>query len=153
MDDFLEKLLEILKKLNIKPVVYGSVGVSVYFGNFKEFEDIDFLVEDKYLNSDWETLKNFLESKGFILTDEKEHEFKLGGRKVGFASSGILFRDKIVDNYSQLVKFKNTDALTLTPADFLKAYKFSLKDGYRIHMRNKKDKEIIERLEAYLKTV
>jgi len=40
---------------------------------------------------------------------------------------------------------------TLTPDGFLKAYKFSVKDGYRVKTRGKKDTDIIEKLEIYIK--
>lgn len=151
MDDFLSKILEILKKLNIKPLIYGSFGVSAYLGNFKDFEDVDILVEDELVNDRWEEFKKLFESKGFNLVNEKEHEFKFDGKKFGFASKNILIRDKIINDYSELVQYKNKDAFTLTPEGFLKAYKFSIKDGYRINTRGKKDQDIIEKLENYIK--
>lgn len=145
MDEFLAKILEILKELNIKPVIYGSFGVATYLGNFKNFEDIDILIEDEFVNNRWEEFRKLFESKGFSLTNEKEHEFELNDKKVGFASKNILIRDKIINDFSELIQYKNTDAFTLTPEDFLKAYKFSAKDGYRINTRGKKDEEVIEK--------
>lgn len=150
MEDFLSQILGIIKNLNIKPVVYGSFGVSNYLDDFKKFEDLDILIEDEYVNTKWEEFKKLFKSNGFNLIDEKEHEFELGGNKVGFASKDILIRDKIINDYSELIKYKNLDAFTLTPEDFLKAYKFSIKDGYRINQRGKKDKDIIEKSEEYL---
>ena len=151
MDEFLSKILEILKELNIKPVVYGSFGVATYLGNFKDFEDIDILIEDEFINDKWVEFRKFFELNDFVLTDEKEHEFKFEGKKVGFASKNILIRDKIINDYSELVHYKNEDAFTLKPEDFLKAYKYSIKDGYRINTRGKKDNSIIEKLEIYIK--
>lgn len=151
MDEFLFKILEILKKLNTKPVIYGSFGVATYLGDFKDFEDVDLLIEDEFLNNKWEEFRKLFESNGFNLINKKEHEFEFEGKKVGFASRDILIRDKIINDYSELIQYKNTDAFTLTPGDFLKAYKFSVKDGYRIKTRGKKDKDIIERLEIYVK--
>jgi hypothetical protein len=151
MDEFLNKILETLKGLNIKPIIYGSFGVASYLGDFKPFEDIDILVEDEFINDKWIEFRKFFESNSFNLINEKEHEFELDGKKVGFASRNILIRDKIINDFSELVKYKNKDALTLTPEDFLKAYKFSVKDGYRIDTRGKKDKDIIEKLEIYTK--
>jgi hypothetical protein len=151
MDEFLSKILEILKGLNIKPVIYGSFGVSIYLGDFKDFKDVDILIEDEFINDRWEEFRKLFESKGFNLINEKEHEFELNGKKVGFASKNILIRDKIINDFSELVQYKNGVALTLTPEDFLKAYKFSVKDGYRINTRGKKDGDIIEKLEDYIK--
>lgn len=151
MDEFLSKILETLKELNIKPIIYGSFGVASYLGDFKDFEDIDILVNDEFVNDRWEEFKKLFESNDFKLISEKEHEFKLDDKKVGFASRNILIRDNIISDYSELIKYKNESALTLSPKDFLKAYKFSLKDGYRIETRQKKDAEIIQGLENYLK--
>ncbi|MFA6076467.1 MAG: hypothetical protein WC735_00095 [Candidatus Paceibacterota bacterium] len=151
MDEFLAKILETLGELNVKPVIYGSFGVAVYLGNFKNFEDIDVLIEDEFVSNRWKEFRKLLESKGFNLINEKEHEFEFNGKKVGFASKNILIRDKIINDYSELVQYKNTNALTLMPEGFLKAYKFSVKDGYRINTRGKKDQDIIEKLEIYIK--
>ncbi|MCC7160441.1 hypothetical protein IT399_01840 [Candidatus Nomurabacteria bacterium] len=151
MDKFLSKILEILKELDIKPVVYGSFGVATYLGDFKDFADIDLLIEDEFMNNRWKEFRKLFESKGFNLVNEKEHEFEFDDRKVGFASKNILIRDKIINDFSELIQYKNENAFTLTSEDFLKAYKFSVKDGYRINTREKKDKDIIDRLEVYIK--
>lgn len=151
MDEFLFKILKILKELDIKPVVYGSFGVATYLGNFKDFEDIDILIEDEFINDKWVEFRKFFELNDFVLIDEEEHEFEFEGKKVGFASKNILIKDKIINDYSELVHYKNEDAFTLKPEDFLKAYKYSIKDGYRINTRGKKDQSIIEKLEIYIK--
>lgn len=150
MDEFLSKILAMLKKLDIKPVIYGSCGVATYLGNFKKFEDVDILIDDEFLNDRWDEFKKFLKSNDFNLINEKERKFMLNNKKVGFASKNILLRDGIVDNFSQLIRFKNNDAFTLTPDGFLKAYKFSAMDGYRINKRGKKDQDIIKKLETYI---
>jgi hypothetical protein len=151
MDEFLAKILEILKELNIKPIIYGSFGASAYLGNFKDFEDIDILIEDEFINEKWEEFIKLFESKSFNLINEKEHEFEFESKKVGFASKDILIRDEIINNYLELVQYKNTNAFTLTPGGFLKAYQFSMKDGYRIKTREKKDEDVIEKLKIYVK--
>jgi len=118
---------------------------------FKKFEDIDILIEDAFINDRWEEFKKIFETHGFKLVDEREHEFEIEGKKVGFASKNILIRDKIINDYRELVQYKNEVAFTLKPEDFLKAYRFSIKDGYRINTRGKKDDSIIEKLEIYIK--
>lgn len=151
MDEFLAKILEILKELKIKPIIYGSFGVATYLDNFKDFGDIDILIEDEFVNDKWIEFRKLFEIKGFNLINEKEHEFEFEGKKVGFASKNILIRDKIINDYRELIQYKNKDAFTLTPKDFLKAYRFSIKDGYRIKTRGKKDRDIIKKLETYIK--
>lgn len=127
------------------------LGVANYLGNFKDFEDIDLLIEDEFVNNKWEEFRKLFESRGFNLVSEKEHEFEFDGKKVGFASRNILIKDKIINDFSELVQYKNKDVFTLTPEGFLKAYQFSVKDGYRIDTRGKKDQDIIEKLRIYIK--
>lgn len=150
MEKTLLKIIEILKKLSVKPVVYGSLGVSFYLGNFKKFGDIDLLIDDQFLDNDWEKFNLFLLSYGFVLIDEKEHEYLFDNLKIGFAKKSILIKDKIIKDYTDLVKYKDFDAYTLQPKHFLAAYRFSLKDGYRINYRMKKDQEVIDKLLKYI---
>lgn len=150
MEKALFKIIEILKQLDIKPVVYGSFGVACYLGNFKKFGDIDLLIDDQFIGNDWEKFNLFLLSHGFVLIDEKEHEYLFNDLKIGFAKKSILIKDKIVNDYIDLVKYKNLDAYTLQPKHFLAAYRFSLKDGYRVNCRMKKDQEVIDKLLEYI---
>lgn len=151
MEKILLEIIEILKKLNIKPVVYGSFGLSFYLGNFKKFGDLDLLVEDRFIEDDWYKFKALLELNGFVLTNEAEHEFIYKDIKIGFAKKGILIKDNIIKSYSDLVNYKNGEAYTLTPEHFLGAYKFSQQDGYRITRRAKKDQEAIDKISEYIK--
>lgn len=146
MEIFLSNILKTLKKLDIKPIIYGSFGASLYLGNFKEFGDIDILIEDNYIFDDWTEFRQIFESDGFILIDEKEHEFMFEDKKVGFAAKSILIRDRIINDYKELVQYKRMKASTLTVAGFIRAYEFSINDGYRINTRNKKDRDIIMKL-------
>jgi len=152
MEEFLLQIIKVLKGKNITPVIYGSFGVSNYLGNFKIFEDIDILIDDDFVKNKWPEFKKLMEMNGFILIDVKEYEFEFGSKKVGFASKDILIRDQIINDYSELVKYKDTNAYTLTPKSFLRAYQFSLRDGYRIDTRGKKDQDVIDRLKAYIKS-
>lgn len=152
MPEFLSQIIKILRRKNITPVIYGSFGAANYLGDFKNFEDIDILIDDEFINDKWpEFLKN-MELNNFLLIDEREHEFEFDSKKVGFASKDILIRDQIINDYSELVKYKDTNAYTLTPKSFLRAYQFSLQDGYRIDTRGKKDQDVIDRLKSYIKS-
>jgi hypothetical protein len=138
----------ILQKYTIDPILYGSLGVSVYLGNFKQFNDIDLLIEDKWLENQWEDLKEIMNENGFYITDEKEHEFENEDKvKVAFAKYSILIKDKICQPKDAiLVEKEGTEIRTLTVKDFLKAYQFSVKDGYRTESRGQRDQEIIDKL-------
>ncbi|PIZ98743.1 MAG: hypothetical protein COX77_03555 [Candidatus Komeilibacteria bacterium CG_4_10_14_0_2_um_filter_37_10] len=151
METILLKIIKILKKLNIKPVIYGSFGVSYYLGNFKQFGDLDLLVEDKFIDNDWEEFNTFLSSHNFVLINRREHEFLLDNFKIGFAKKSIFVKDGIIKDYTDLVKYGKVDAYTLRPEHFLAAYRFSLKDGYRVTNRFKRDQEIINKITEYIK--
>ena len=151
MEKTLLKIIKILKQLAIKPVIYGSFGVSYYLGDFKKFGDIDLLVEDRFIDNDWEEFNKLLLSYNFVLIDEREHEFLFDNLKIGFAKKSILIKDGIIKDYTELVKYGKMDAYTLKPEHFLAAYRFSLKDGYRLSNRLKKDQEIIDKIIEYMK--
>lgn len=152
MQEFLLQIIRALESLDITPIVYGSFGAANYLGDFKVFDDIDILIDAIFMEDKWLKFKELMESKGFVLVNEREHEFEFNDRKVGFASKDILIRDNIINDYSELVKYKDTNAYTLTSKSFLRAYQFSLQDGYRITTRGKKDQDVIDRLKAYIKS-
>lgn len=147
------KVETFLKPHGISSVLYGSVGVGVYLGDFKEFGDLDILVQDKWLDENWVVFRDLLESEGFALVDEKEHEFEDKNKhKVNFAKHGILTRDEVADPTKDFVTtiFHGVEVYTLTPEAFLKTYEFSVKDGYRKQSRGKKDAVVIDKLKNYL---
>lgn len=65
-----------LKKHGVSPILYGSLGVSVYLGKFKDFDDIDLLIDDQWFNDKWSDLLRIMTQNGFELIDLKEHEFR-----------------------------------------------------------------------------
>jgi len=93
-----------------------------------------------------------MELNGYDLTDEKEHEFENKKQvKVAFANQSILIKDDICDPKDALnIRKDGYEIKTLTANDFLKAYQFSVKDGYRIKSRGKRDQEIIDKLTKFL---
>jgi hypothetical protein len=148
-------IIEALRKHGIDPILYGSLGVSLYLGKFKDFSDIDLLVRPNWLETDWDKLQHVLSDIGFILVDAREHEFKNDtGVSVAFAKDTVLVRDKIVTSLDETViaTIGTHTVRTLTPAQFRQAYRFSEKDGYRKHSRGKKDAVILRLLDDYLDT-
>jgi len=155
--EYLLKTLELvafLRTHNIDPLVYGSLGASLYLGNFKEFDDIDLLVDSKYVKSDWNKLIKIMGLAGYTMIDESEHEFKNdNGVVVAFADIEILRRDGIIKNDSRAfasIPVGGTFIRTLPATGFIKAYEFSQKDGYRLNVRGKKDRDVILRLQSYV---
>lgn len=148
IDDY-HKINKFLLENKIYSILYGSLGVSVYLGNFKEFDDIDLLIEDIYLDNKWSDFVKIMGSNGFKLIDNREHEFANElNLKVAFAKKSILSKDKICDPQKDIQIF-NYDGIiikTLTKQAFINAYAFSSKDGYRKEKRGKNDLDIVNRL-------
>ncbi len=144
-----QKVNTFLLKNNINSILYGSLGVSVYLGNFKEFSDIDLLVDENFLKSDWLKLVKIMEDNGFKLVNESEHEFCDQKITVAFAPKIILIRDKICNPETDIqIHYQNgVKVITLNKESFIKAYLFSSKDGYRKNKRGKKDLNIVKKLQ------
>lgn len=148
--------LRYLELEGVDPILYGSQGVSLYIGPFKQFGDLDLLVNHKWVDEDWRLLITKMERLGFSLNDEHEHEFvNQDGAVVAFANSSILVSDKVTDSVINAIQMHDVDGTqvrTLKPDIFLKAYEFSVQDGYRKTVRNKKDSVVIKLLSDYLKS-
>ncbi len=148
-----KNLSETLGVYNIHPILYGSVGASIYLGSFKQFNDLDLLIEDQWLANKWDKFKSIMLKEGFYVFDEKEHEFENHQNlRVAFAAHSVLIRDKIANLTTDIVSVNSQgfDVHTLTPKGFLKAYEFSVKDGYRAKQRGKKDAETVKLLKDHL---
>ena len=140
----------------VDTVLYGSLGVSVYLGNFKEFGDADLLVAPEWMGDDWGDLQEIMTSIGFRLVDEKEHEFRgADDESVAFAPLSIFDRDGIEFDPTHDIVDIDVDGATIktfSPALFRRAYEYSVKDGYRSEERGKKDQLIIDLLDNYMTT-
>ncbi len=146
-------IISFLQSHKIDPILYGSIGVSLYLGKFKTFNDIDFLIEKSWLHERWPELMELMKEKDYILINEREHEFKNSdGVIVAFAEETVLMRDKIVGSLNELIVrvIDGINVRTLMPQLFKQAYLFSEKDGYRKHKRGKKDRQVIELLNKYI---
>ena len=153
MIDRFGQVNQFLRPIGISPILYGSVGVGVYLGDFKKFDDLDILIEDKWLGEDFPEFTRLLDENGFRLVDAKEHEFESEEKfKLNFSTHGILIRDGIADLTTDTVStsVNGIKIRTLTPTAFTKAYEFSVKDGYRKKTRGKKDAEVINKLKHHI---
>lgn len=147
------QLTRSLTEYGIGPILYGSLGVSVYLGDFKQFGDVDLLVDAPWVAERWPQLVGIMNNEDFKLVDPKEHEFEDGdGTKVAFADRSILQRDGVITSEEEIVSKKVGDLVirTLTAHAFIRAYEFSKKDGYRRDVRQKNDDRIIDLLRGYI---
>ena len=150
---FLENARILRERLGIVPLLYGSLGLEVRIGEAVGADDIDILIPKAFITDRWSELKAVLEGKGYILTDEHEHTFTLDGVEYSYADiedlepfAGICLPD------IEVCEERGVTFMLLTLSQYLSVYKSSLKDGYRINVRKKKDGEKIALIEAILNT-
>jgi len=148
------QIITALQESGVETVLYGSQGISLYIGTFKQFGDIDLLVDSKWVEGRWQKLIKIMNGLGFTMQHEHEHEFVDSENTfVAFASTDILIRDGIASSFSsaiQELRVAGKNIKTLKPEAFLKAYEFSMQDGYRKDVRVKKDKEVMVLINDYL---
>jgi len=140
-------------KLDITPVLYGSLGLQEVSGISLDPQDIDILVPLSWLRGEWSVLKDTLEELGYVLFDSREHEFRKGDVKAAFAFEEDLWEFAGVD-YRNLEVCENERFRyrKLSLSDFFSVYKASVKDGYRRTKNNNKDLRKIELLAALVAT-
>lgn len=111
-----KKVSNFLEKNEIKVVLYGSLGVSVYLGNFKEFDDVDFLIGKEWFIYKWNELVTLLNKNDFTLFNKDKREFiNKQGLKISFTENES-FKSIIIDKDGIKVR-------TLLKDDFLIFYK------------------------------
>ncbi|MBQ8790479.1 MAG: hypothetical protein IJZ51_04125 [Ruminiclostridium sp.] len=139
---FLENARLLQNSFDITPLLYGSLGLEYLTGEDLNSDDIDILIYEKYLTDRWDEFKTALEKEGYVLADEHEHTFCKDGVCYSYASIEELYSfagiplTNIGVKTEEDVKFR-----LLTLEQYQTVYRASSKDGYRVKVRNKKDKE------------
>ena len=139
------------QKFNIVPLLYGSLGLEYITKKSLGADDIDILIPEIFLADHWFELKSFLTDEGYVLVDEHEHTFCKDGIFYSYASVEELetFAGIRLSEISQQIQDDISFRL-LSLEQYLKVYKTSVKDGYRINTRKKKDNEKIAFIEKCL---
>ena len=149
---FFENAKILNEKFEIIPLMYGSLGLEYITNETLDADDIDILIPEIFIGERWDEFHSFLNGKGYVLLDEKEHTFEKNGILYSYASIEELksFAEIEVSDIEQLcndgIKFK-----VLSLKQYLKVYLASSKDGYRITVREKKDNEKIDFIGKKLK--
>ena len=149
---FIENAKLLSKKFGITPLLYGSLGLEFLTGCSLESVDIDILIPKTYTTDRWGEFCDVMESNSYVLIDEHEHTFEKDGICYSYAQIEELsdFAGIKVDD----IKTKTdcgTEFLLLSLRQYLKVYLSSIKDGYRIQVRNKKEAEKIAFIRELLK--
>lgn len=153
IDLFFENARLLNRELDIIPLMYGSLGLQYLAGDEITADDIDILIPESYVGEKWRELRNMLEARGYILTDGHEHTFEKDGVEYSYAgieSLGDFAGTDIADIPEKNVVGARFRLLTLE--QYLRVYRASSRDGYRVNVRQKKDAEkiaYIERLMGY----
>jgi len=140
-DQFLENSQLLKDKFNVTPLLYGSLGLEVLTNVDLKSDDIDILIPNIYLSDKWIEFKGFLEENSYQLIDLHEHTF---------LKDGIAFSYASIENLNEFAGISINEItcyegyLLLNLRQYLKVYQTSLKDGYRIYNKNKKDQEKID---------
>ena len=148
---FLDNAALLNSRLDIAPLMYGSLGLQYLAGDEITADDIDILIPEVYISEKWKFFRAFLEAQGYVLTDEHEHTFEKNGASFSYAAIESLkeFSGTDVDDIGIRevcgVRFR-----LLTPEQYLRVYKASSLDGYRVNVRQKKDGEKIAYIEHLL---
>ncbi len=149
---FFENARLLYDKFGIVPLMYGSLGLEYITNKNLNVDDIDILISDVFIKERWNEFKNFLISEGYALFDEHEHTFQKNNISYSYASVEELksFAEielfDIEQRCNNGIKFK-----VLSLEQYLKVYCASVKDGYRITVREKKDSDKIDFIEKQLK--
>lgn len=148
---FLENTKLLNNQFNIVPLMYGSLGLEYITNENLNSDDIDILIPEVFLKERWNEFKEILFQHNYHLIDEKEHTFVKDNIYYSYASFEELstfikinLSDiKVIDEFGSSFK-----ALSLE--QYLLVYSSSIKDGYRINVRKKKDEEKIKLIKKYL---
>ena len=129
-------------QLNVKPLLFGSLGLERRLRADLNADDIDVLLPEHYLHDGWVELCSLMESLGYELYDLHEHAFVKEACSVAFASIEGLAPFAGVDIATiPTVSDSGAEYLLLGLPDYQKVYKASSKDGYRVNKKEKKDNE------------
>lgn len=149
---FFENAKLLYGRFGIIPVMYGSLGLEYITNERLNADDIDILIPEVFIGQRWNEFNGFLMSKGYVLLDAKEHTFEKNGIFYSYASVEELntFAEIALSEIEQRcmdgIRFK-----VLSLKQYLKVYRASAKDGYRITVRKKKDNDKIAFIEKQLK--
>ncbi len=141
---FFQNAKLLFDKFEIIPLMYGSLGLEYLAHENLNSDDIDILIPGIFITEKWAEFKDFLATQCYTLTDEHEHIFEKNGVSYSYASLEELETFAGIDlSYIECKTHCGVQFKLLSLEQYLKVYTSSVKDGYRINVRQKKDSEKI----------
>ena len=146
---YIAKLLN--EKLDVVPLLFGSLGLEQRLHTNLNADDIDVLIPEIFLNEKWDSVVTIMNDSGYVLYDLHEHAFEKSGLSVAFASIESLTPFAGI-NPAKIPVIEETGIryYLLELQDYLKVYMASSKDGYRKSVKNKKDEQKIKLINKVL---
>ena len=142
--EFLQIAKELNEKLNIVPLLFGSLGLEQRLNVSLNAEDIDVLIPEQFLNEKWQCIVDAMDDNSYVLYDLHEHAFEKEGISLAYASIESLAPFANVDIASiPIINEDDVQYYLLDLQDYLKVYTASSKDGYRKSIKNKQDNQKI----------
>ena len=148
---FLENARLLSDKIDVLPLLYGSLGLEYLTGDVLGVDDIDILVPRVFITDRWQEFKAVLEEHGYVLVDEHEHTFLRDGVAYSYADIEDLESFACINTESiEMHEVDGVSFLLLSLEQYLAVYQKSSKDGYRVNVRQKKDADKIRFIESKL---
>lgn len=149
--EFLQIAAALNERLQIVPLLFGSLGLEQRLHADLHADDIDVLIPEAFLNEEWDRLVSVMNEQGYALYDLHEHAFEKAGLSVAFASIESLAPFAGVDvGKIPVVEETGVRYYLLDLQDYLKVYTESAKDGYRKDKKHKEDGEKVELIKKAL---
>lgn len=149
---FLKNAQELNDEFRIVPLLYGSLGLEVLTNSSLNSDDIDILIPEIFVKGEnWNSFRKYLESNDYVLIDEHEHTFRKNDIDYSYASIENL-KEFADINIEEIPNYEDGDSkfLLLTLEQYLKVYKKSFQDGYRVNKKEKQDGKKIKFIEEQL---
>ena len=139
-------------KLQIVPLLYGSLGLEVLTGHDFNADDVDILVPKQFILDKWSIFENLLENNGYKLVDLHEHTFEKYGCEFSFAGiENLEVYAKISADDISVITAKKCQYKLLSLAQYLVVYEKFSRDEYRV-MKGKTPRDLykVEYIKAKL---
>lgn len=137
--------------IGITPLLYGSVGLELLLRTDLQADDIDILISEIYLDTQWHSVVSMMQSLGYALYDLQEHAFRKDDIRIAFAPIEDLSAFANVHICKKHLKTENgVQFYLMTLTDYLWVYTASAKDGYRKTNKHKNDQAKIDRIQHAL---
>jgi hypothetical protein len=140
---FLEISKKLYEKFQVKPVLFGSLGLGIRLDIDLKPDDIDILLPPVFLEDKWETLIELMGNEGYSLFDLRERSFLRNGSLVSFASCDLDQALNIPIDEIPIMTDSGISYKLLTLAQYLAVYEHFLASDYRKNEKGSKDAEKI----------